>query len=75
MRFLLLRITSHYLQTLLQKDRISEAEKTYNTYIWSLDDLKDINKHDSRVYELVIETGISDDLAKGFKKDLKIFKP
>ncbi len=34
-----------------------------------------MNKHDSRVYELVIKTGISDGLTRGFKKDLKIFKP
>ena len=42
--------------------------------MWNLDDLKDMNTHDSRVYELVIEAGILDGLARGFKKDLKIFK-
>ncbi len=42
--------------------------------MWSLDDLKDMNKYDSRVYELAIETGILDGLVRDFKKDLKIFK-
>ena len=57
-----------------QRDRISEAEEACNTHMWSLDDLKDMNKHDSRVYELVMEAGIPDGLARGFKKDLKTFK-
>ncbi len=43
--------------------------------MWSLDDFKDINKYDSRVYELVMEVKIPDSLTRGFKKDLKTFKP
>ena len=55
------------------KDRISEAEKVCNTNMWTLEDLKEINKFNSRVYELVIEVGIPDGL-RGFKRDLKTFK-
>ena len=43
--------------------------------MWNLNDFKDINKHNSRVYEFVMEAGIPDGLARGFKKDLKTFKP
>ncbi len=58
-----------------QRDRISEAEETCNTNMWSLDDLKDMNQHDSGVYKLAMQAGLPDGLARGFKKDLKIFKP
>ena len=58
-----------------QKNRISEAEETYNTNIWTLKDLKKMNKLNSKVYELAMEAGIPDGLARGFKRDLKAFKP
>ncbi len=34
-----------------------------------------MNKFNSRMYELVIEAGIPDGLTRGFKRDLKTFKP
>ena len=43
--------------------------------MWTLEDLKEINKSNSRAYELAIKTEIPDDLARDFKKNLKIFKP
>ena len=43
--------------------------------MWSLDDLKDMNQHDSGVYKLAMQAGLPDGLARDFKKDLKIFKP
>ena len=32
-------------------------------------------KSNSRMYELAIEAGIPDGLVRGFKRDLKTFKP
>jgi len=61
--------------TIELKNRISEAEEAYNTNMWTLEDLKEINKPNSRIYELAIEAGIPDGLARGFKRDLKTFKP
>ena len=56
------------------KDRISEAEEVYNINMWTLKDLKEMNKSNSRVYELAIEIGILDNLIGDFKRDLKTFK-
>ncbi len=43
--------------------------------MWTLEDLKEMNKPNSKVYELVMEAGIPDGLVRGFKRDLKAFKP
>ncbi len=42
--------------------------------MWILEDLKEMNKSNSRVYELAIEAGIPDGFIRDFKRDLKTFK-
>ena len=43
--------------------------------MWIFDDLKRIEDSTSSVYKIVREEGIFDGLARGFKRDINMYKP
>ena len=42
---------------------------------WKIKDLKQMEDCTSRMYQLAIQLGISDRLARGFREELSAFKP
>lgn len=42
---------------------------------WSIDDLKAMSDPSSRLYQIAIDRGVPDGVARNLKADLKTFKP
>lgn len=59
----------------MAKTEINEAYEVAIREMWSLDDLKEMEDTASERYKLAISQGIPDGLARGFRKDLRRFKP
>ena len=59
----------------MAKIKINEAYDVALREMWSLDNLKEMEDTTSEKYKLAISRGIPDGLARGFRKDLRRFKP
>lgn len=56
------------------KDKIAEVQRIADTNMWTVKHLKVIEDPLSQMYRIAIQMGVSDTLARGFRKDLKDFK-
>ncbi len=57
------------------KDKIREVLQLVNEQCWNIDDLKEMSHVDSSIYRTSVQKGIPEGMARGFKADLKLFKP
>ncbi len=57
------------------KQKLAEVRLIVNAQMWSTNDLKDMADSTSGIYRTAIQLGVSDGMARAFKKDLKLFKP
>ncbi|KAL8646119.1 MAG: hypothetical protein Q9226_007009, partial [Calogaya cf. arnoldii] len=57
-----------------QRELIDQSYAVIVDNFWSIDDIKAMADTSSRIYELAMEAGIPDGMARAFKKELKAFK-
>ena len=57
------------------KDKIREILRLVNEQFWNIDDSKEMSHVDSSIYCTNVQKGIPEGIARGFKSDLKSFKP
>ncbi|MCJ1237713.1 hypothetical protein MMC14_005700 [Varicellaria rhodocarpa] len=58
-----------------RKDRIGQVQRIVSTQMWSIDDLKGMSDPSSSIYNTAMRLDIPDGMARGFKEELKAFKP
>ena len=57
------------------KEKLRQVSDTIKAEMWSIYDLATMSDSQSNMYRLARELGIPDGLARGFKADLREFKP
>lgn len=57
------------------KEKIAEVQRVADTNMWTTKHLRAMDNPTSTMYRIAMKKGVPDALARGFKEDLKIFKP
>lgn len=57
------------------KDKLEEVRVIVEREMWTVDDLKEMSRPDSFLYQRAMQLGIPDGLARGFRADFRAFKP
>ena len=57
------------------RDRIADVQRIADREMWSIDDLKTMADPSSIMYKIAMQKEVPDAMARGFKADLKAFKP
>ena len=58
-----------------RRQRILNVWAIVDAQMWSINDLKGMSDTSSTLYRTAIQLGVPDGMARGFREELKAFKP
>ncbi len=58
-----------------KQNRVRDVQRTVAEQMWQINDLEGMSDTSSSIYHTAMTKGIPDGMARGFRANLKLFKP